>query len=128
MAEEQVEKNQLAALKEEFKQRKDKGEFEKKAAEIKRVAREKRRGMVLFTDAQMEKQMRPTFEHHLKQMKRGHRIGDRLASPQVRRFEKWVRKLVVDQMASSIAATFYACDYSTKPNMTCAPLLVAIRE
>ena len=23
---------------------------------------------------------------------------------------------------------FYACDYSTKPNMTCAPLLVAVRD
>ena len=34
----------------------------------------------------------------------------------------------VECMASSIAAMFYACDYSTKPNMTCAPLLVAIRD
>ena len=31
-------------------------------------------------------------------------------------------------MASSIATMFYACDYATKPNMVCAPLLVALRD
>ena len=31
-------------------------------------------------------------------------------------------------MASTIAAMFYACDYSTKPNMACEPLLVAVKE
>ena len=31
-------------------------------------------------------------------------------------------------MKQSIQAMFYACDYSTKPNMTCAPLLVAVRD
>ena len=31
-------------------------------------------------------------------------------------------------MKSTIQAMFYACDYSTKPNMTCAPLLVAVRD
>ena len=31
-------------------------------------------------------------------------------------------------MKNCIQVMFYACDYSTKPNMTCAPLLVAIRD
>ena len=44
------------------------------------------------------------------------------------RFVRWVRAGVVEGMKSTIQAMFYACDYSTKPNMTCAPLLVAVRD
>ena len=44
------------------------------------------------------------------------------------RFVRSVKSLVVSMMKQSIQAMFYACDYSTKPNMTCAPLLVAIRD
>ena len=36
--------------------------------------------------------------------------------------------MVTAAMKTSIQAMFYACDYSTKPNMVCAPLLVAIRD
>ena len=59
---------------------------------------------------------------------RGERLGDRLLPLAVRRFMKWVRNMVIEAMSSSIAASFYACDYSTKPNMTCAPLLVALQD
>ena len=43
-------------------------------------------------------------------------------------FKKWVENIAVESMRSTIAATFYACDYATKPNMVCAPLLVAMRD
>ena len=36
--------------------------------------------------------------------------------------------MMVEAMAATQAATFYACDYSTKPNMTCAPLLVNLQK
>ena len=36
------------------------------------------------------------------------------------------KSVVVDCMTNTIQVMFYACDYSTKPNMTCAPLLAAI--
>ena len=44
------------------------------------------------------------------------------------RFRRYVKRIIVDCMKSSIQVMFYACDYSTKPNMTCAPLLVAMRD
>jgi len=44
------------------------------------------------------------------------------------RFAKWVRTTVVEGIKNTIQATFYAWHYSTKPNMTCAPLLVAVRD
>ena len=36
--------------------------------------------------------------------------------------------MVCESLASSIAIMFYACDYATRPNMVCAPLLVALRD
>ena len=101
-------------------------EFEEQAKEIQKGRNHN--GLQPFTEAELAEQLSPSFELRLKQLKRGHRIGDRLVSSEKRRFATWVRKLVVDTMASSLAATFYACDYSTKPSMTCAPLLVAIRD
>ena len=59
---------------------------------------------------------------------RGMRIGDRLLPATLRRFTQRVKTLIRESMASSIATTFYACDYATKPNMVCAPLLVALRD
>ena len=51
------------------------------------------------------------------------RVGDRLLSVTAR----WMRKMVLDSVTetirSGIQTPFYTCDYSTKPNMTCAPLL-----
>lgn len=51
------------------------------------------------------------------------RIGDRYVSGTV----QWMRKNIVDciieGIRSGIQTSFYVCDYSTKPNMTCAPLL-----
>ena len=44
------------------------------------------------------------------------------------RFKRMAKSVVVDCMKNTIQVMFYACDYSTKPNMTCAPLLVAIRD
>ena len=51
-----------------------------------------------------------------------------MLSPVNRRFKKHVRTMLVEAMAATQAATFYACDYSTKPNMTCAPLLVNLQS
>ena len=50
------------------------------------------------------------------------------AKGMLRSFQQWARSLVVESMKNSIQAMFYACDYSTKPNMNCSPLLVAIRD
>ncbi|CAK0803316.1 unnamed protein product [Prorocentrum cordatum] len=44
------------------------------------------------------------------------------------RFRRSIKALTVTIMKQSVQAMFYACDYSTKPNMTCAPLLVAVRD
>ena len=44
------------------------------------------------------------------------------------RFKRRAKSVVVECMKNCIQVMFYACDYSTKPNMTCAPLLVAIRD
>ena len=113
----EVERRQMKALNDEFT---EKGE------EIINSRRE--RGLKPYTKKELTEHLEQSYQARLRQLKRGQRIGDRLVDAQTRRIEMWVRKLVVDMMASSIAATFYACDYSTKPNMTCAPLLVAIRE
>ena len=43
-------------------------------------------------------------------------------------FRRWAHALTSEAMRASIQAMFYACDYSTKPNITCAPMLVAIRD
>ena len=43
-------------------------------------------------------------------------------------FKRWVRSMNVEGMRNSLQIMFYICDYATKPNMTCAPLLVAIRD
>ena len=59
---------------------------------------------------------------------RTRRVAVEKAKGPAQRFAGWVRTIVVENMKSSIQAMFYACDYSTKPNMTCAPLLVAIRD
>ena len=47
---------------------------------------------------------------------------------QQQQFRRWTRSLIIEAMKNSIQAMFYACDYATKPNMLCAPLLVAIRD
>ncbi len=68
------------------------------------------------------------WRDHLARQKRpyaGTRIGDRILPRAVRRFKNLIRSLVVSMVGDGIAAAFYACGYSTKPNMTCAPLLVA---
>ena len=44
------------------------------------------------------------------------------------RFVRCVRAAIVEGFKSTIQAMCYACDYSIKPNMTCAPLLVAVRD
>jgi len=59
---------------------------------------------------------------------RGVRLGDRVLPRPARRFKNMVRNMIRESMASSIATMFYACDYATKPNMVCAPLLVALRD
>ena len=43
-------------------------------------------------------------------------------------FASKMKTLIVEGMKNSMQSMFYACDYSTKPNMTCAPLLVAVQQ
>ena len=72
--------------------------------------------------------LRLRYESRKAAANRGRRIGDRVGPAAKRHLTKWVRSMIVEAMSATIAATFYACDYSTKPNMVCAPLLVAVRD
>ena len=84
----------------------------------KEVAARKKRGQDHKQPEDIEEELR---EAHIM------RADDRKATGPTKRFATWVRSLVVDTMKNSIQAMFYACDYSTKPNMTCAHTLVALR-
>jgi hypothetical protein len=95
-----------------------------------RAVREELRaqGKKLKPAEDIEAELRRVHEAHKANCDRGTHVGDRFLPRTKRRFKMWLRSMHVESMASSIAAMFYACDYSTKPNMTCAPLLVAIRD
>ncbi|CAK0852500.1 unnamed protein product, partial [Prorocentrum cordatum] len=74
----------------------------------------------------------PELEDHeaemmLRQRREARKAAQRKLGP-AERFRRGIRALTVNIMKQSIQAMFYACDYSTKPNMTCAPLLVAVRD
>ena len=67
-----------------------------------------------------------TAEMRLRQQRAARRAADqRLGLAE--RFRRAINALTVNIMEQSIQAMFDACDYSTKPSMTCAPLLVAAR-
>ena len=67
------------------------------------------------------------LEDQLKKARVRRRAAEKKGAP-AQRFVRWVRASIVEGFKSTIQAMFYACDYSTKPNMTCAPLLVADRD
>ena len=66
-------------------------------------------------------------EMRLRQQRAARRAADQRLGP-AERFRRAIKALTVNIMKQSGQAMFYACDYSTKPNMTCAPLLVAVRD
>ena len=75
----------------------------------------------------LEEKSAADIEEELRAARERRRAKESTGGPGVR-FRRWVRALVVGSMKNSMQAMFYARDYSTKPNMTCAPLLVAIRD
>ena len=49
------------------------------------------------------------------------RIGDRFVSGTMQWIQSNIVDCVLEGIRSGIQTSFYICDYSTKPNMTCAP-------
>ena len=43
-------------------------------------------------------------------------------------FRQQVVECLVEAIRSAVQTGFYVCDYTTKPNMTCAPLLTYLRD
>ena len=56
------------------------------------------------------------------------RIGDRFLSPSSKQFRRGVTECLVETIRSAIQVGFYACDYSTKPNAQCGPVLSHLRD
>ena len=73
----------------------------------------KKKGQLEQTDEQVGADLRRQYESQKDAAKRGTRVGDRLLSPQKRRFKKWVHSMVVEAMQSSIAASFYCLLYTS---------------
>ncbi len=88
-------------------------------AKVKAVAAERRKkGLEHKTSEEIAEQLRDA---------RNRRAAAETTGGPMKRFARWVRTIIVDAMKNSIQAMFYACDYSTKPNMTCSAPLVALR-
>ena len=51
------------------------------------------------------------------------RVGDRFLAPIQRCLNKWLLENVVEGLRSGIQTSFYTCDYTTKPALTCGPML-----
>lgn len=86
-------------------------------------AERQKKGLPRKAHDELEAGLRSAHQFRIIASRRGECIGDRLLSPAERRFKQYVRAMLVEAMAATQASTFYACDYPTKPNMTCAPLL-----
>ena len=56
------------------------------------------------------------------------RIGDRQLSVKARFLRHNIVENIIEACRSSIQTAFYTCDYTTKPNMTCAPLLKCLGD
>ena len=106
------------------------GEFEASlATKIRELQKERNsKGLPDLSNEDLEARLRREYEKVKQHLRKCFRSGDRLLSPVERRFKKHIRSFMVESMASSLATTFYACDYSTKPNIVCAPLLVNLRN
>ena len=51
------------------------------------------------------------------------RVGDRFLSPECRLLHGYVKECIVESIRTGIQTSFYTCDYTTKPSMTCGPML-----
>ena len=51
------------------------------------------------------------------------RIGDRFLPDTTRCLHAWLRENLVEGLRSGIQTSFYTCDYTTKPALTCGPVL-----
>ncbi|CAL1153389.1 unnamed protein product [Cladocopium goreaui] len=51
------------------------------------------------------------------------RVGDRFLSPECRLLHGYVKECVVESIRTGIQTSFYTCAYTTKPSMTCGPML-----
>ena len=51
------------------------------------------------------------------------RIGDRFLPDTKRCLHAWLRENLVEGLRSGIQTSFYTCDYTTKPALTCGPVL-----
>ena len=50
-------------------------------------------------------------------------VGDRFLSPECRLLHGYVKECIVESIRTGIQTSFYTCDYTTKPSMTCGPML-----
>ena len=111
----------LSAAEEADLEAKDNAEFEANlAANVEKLAAARKRANKPELD-------NDAAEMRLRQQRAARRAADQRLGP-AERFRRAIKGLTVNIMKQSIQAMFYACDYSTKPNMTCAPLLVAVRD
>ena len=51
------------------------------------------------------------------------RIGDRFWNDAQKVLYVWLRENLVEGLRSGIQTSFYTCDYTTKPSLTCGPVL-----
>lgn len=51
------------------------------------------------------------------------RVGDRFLSLDQRLLHGYVKEFVVEGIRTGIQTSFYTCDYTTKPSLTCGPVL-----
>ena len=51
------------------------------------------------------------------------RVGDRFMSLEKRSLHGYVKECVVEGIHTGIQTSFYTCDYTTKPSLTCGPVL-----
>ena len=51
------------------------------------------------------------------------RVGDRFLSTVQQCLGKWLRDNLIEGLRSGIQTSFYTCDYTTKPALTCGPVL-----
>ena len=51
------------------------------------------------------------------------RVGDRFLSLEQRTLHGYVKECVVEGIRTGIQTSYYTCDYTTKPSLTCGPVL-----
>eukprot|EP00435_Cladocopium_sp_Y103_P040571 s119_g11.t1 len=65
--------------------------------------------------------------YHLEFDRRGaadaNRVGDRFLTSEQKFFHGYIKETVVEGIRTGIQTGFYTCDYTTKPSLTCGPIL-----